>query len=76
MRKSKIFKSVILFVFIAAATVSLSSIRLKTKEAYAADIIAGMDAKIDQILEAQKQMQSDIDAIKNQLNALNPKIEK
>jgi len=73
MRKNKVLKTFILSMFAAALFISVSGIRIKTKEVYADDIFLGMEAKIDQILEAQKQMQADIDAIKEDLQQIKQK---
>lgn len=70
MKKSVILKICILFVFIAAIAVSAFTIRIKTKEACATDIFADINTKLDQILETQKRMQSDISLIKDNLNAI------
>lgn len=74
MRKNRGLRIFILSVFVVAMFISVSGIRIKTKEVYADDIFLGMQTKIDQILEAQKQMQSDIDLIKEDLKAIKQKV--
>lgn len=76
MQKSNILKFFVLLVFVAAIVGSLFSIRIKTKEAYADDIFVDLSAKMDQVLDTQKIIQSDIANIKNSLNEISQKLEK
>jgi hypothetical protein len=77
MQKGVILKAGILFLFITAMTVSTFAIRIKTREAFAGqDIFLGIDAKLDKVLDAQKQMQADIERIKADLEIIKSKVDK
>ncbi|MCX5695020.1 MAG: hypothetical protein NT014_07905 [Candidatus Omnitrophica bacterium] len=83
MQKNRVLKIFILFVLIAAMSISVFSICIKNKEAYASDnqLITRIDSisqvlsKLDLILQGQKQIQSKINLIKEDLNEIKHKID-
>lgn len=71
MRNKAILKTGILFLFIVAIIVSAFAVSIKTKAAYAeGDIFLGIDKKLDEVLEAQKQIQTDIKQMKSDIETI------
>lgn len=68
-----VLKVFILFLFVAVISISLFGGHIQNKEAYASP--DKLRDKVDQILEGQKQIQSDLQLIKNALNTIKQKID-
>lgn len=76
MKGRNLLKLSILVVFLAVVSFSALNIRIETREACAAeDIFIQMDKKLDRVIQAQQQMQADIDSIKAALEEIKSKAE-